>query len=591
MAAPLRSEIDNEFKWAVNDIYSSDNAWEEDYQKLIKQAGEPCEYQSVLTESADNLYNVLKELNDTDYLVERLYVYAYMRYYEDTANSVYQDMSGRAQTAAAKCAEKYAFVEPAILSMDENVLYEYLKDDRLKLYKHMIDDMLSQKEHSLSEKEEVLLAKASQVMSVPNEIFSKFNNADVKFGKVKRENGQEDELTNGNFATFMESHDRTVRKAAFEALYKQYGAYINTIAAAFYGNVKQAMFYADARGYKSTLNMYLDGSFIPENVYKNLIKTVNDNLDKMYCYVDIRKKALGVDELHFYDIYAPMVEDIDWKISYDEAKDIVVKALAPMGEEYVSHIKEGFNNGWVDVYENTGKRSGAFSWGAYGTHPYVFLNYSDTLNDVFTVIHEMGHAMHTYYSNANQPYIYAGYKIFVAEVASTCNEAILMQYMLKNTDDEKKKRYLLNHFFEQFKGTLYRQTMFAEFEMEAHAKAEHGEVLSAESLCAMYKKLNEKYFGPDMVIDDEIALEWARIPHFYTPFYVYQYATGYSAAIAISTKILAGDEQVIAGYRKFLSGGSSMHPIELLKLCGIDMTRPDVVQEALDVFGELLKQW
>ena len=591
MAAPLRSEIDNEFKWAVNDIYSSDNAWEEDYQKLIKQAGEPCEYQSVLTESADNLYNVLKELNDTDYLVERLYVYAYMRYYEDTANSVYQDMSGRAQTAAAKCAEKYAFVEPAILSMDENVLYEYLKDDRLKLYKHMIDDMLSQKEHSLSEKEEVLLAKASQVMSVPNEIFSKFNNADVKFGKVKRENGQEDELTNGNFATFMESHDRAVRKAAFEALYKQYGAYINTIAAAFYGNVKQAMFYADARGYKSTLNMYLDGSFIPENVYKNLIKTVNGNLDKMYCYVDIRKKALGVDELHFYDIYAPMVEDIDWKISYDEAKDIVVKALAPMGEEYVSHIKEGFNNGWVDVYENTGKRSGAFSWGAYGTHPYVFLNYSDTLNDVFTVIHEMGHAMHTYYSNANQPYIYAGYKIFVAEVASTCNEAILMQYMLKNTDDEKKKRYLLNHFFEQFKGTLYRQTMFAEFEMEAHAKAEQGEVLSAESLCAMYKKLNEKYFGPDMVIDDEIALEWARIPHFYTPFYVYQYATGYSAAIAISTKILAGDEQVIAGYRKFLSGGSSMHPIELLKLCGIDMTRPDVVQEALDVFGELLKQW
>mgnify|MGYP000757526985 CR=1 FL=1 len=427
--------------------------------------------------------------------------------------------------------------------------------------------------------------------TVPNEVFSKFNNADVKFGKVKRENGQEDELTNGNFATFMESHDRAVRKAAFEALYKQYGAYINTIAAAFYGNVKQAMFYADARGYKSTLNMYLDGSFIPENVYKNLIKTVNDNLDKMYCYVDIRKKTLGVDKLHFYDIYAPMVEDIDWKISYDEAKDIVVKALAPMGEEYVSHIKEGFNNGWVDVYENTGKRSGAFSWGAYGTHPYVFLNYSDTLNDVFTVIHEMGHAMHTYYSNANQPYIYAGYKIFVAEVASTCNEALLMQYMLKNTDDEKKKRYLLNHFFEQFKGTLYRQTMFAEFEMEAHAKAEQGEVLSAESLCAMYKKLNEKYFGPDMVIDDEIALEWARIPHFYTPFYVYQYATGYSAAIAISTKILAGDEQVIAGYRKFLSGGSSMHPIELLKLCGIDMTRPDVVQEALDVFGELLKQW
>lgn len=589
---PARSEIDDKFKWAVSDLYSSDEAWEKDYNSILELTGQPSELKGRMGESAGMLYKALKEYEQVEYITERVYVYAFMKYYEDTGNSKYQEISGKAQMAAMKVSEKYAFLEPELISIDADVLDKYIsEDERLGMYKHFIDDCLAGKEHTLSEKEEALLAKASQMSTVPDEVFSKFNNADVKFGKVKRENGQEDELTNGNFATFMESQDRAVRKAAFEALYKQYGAYINTIAAVFYGNVKQAMFYADARGYKSTLNMYLDGSFIPENVYKNLIKTVNDNLDKMYCYVDIRKKALGVDELHFYDIYAPMVEDIDWKISYDEAKDIVVKALAPMGEEYVSHIKEGFNNGWVDVYENTGKRSGAFSWGAYGTHPYVFLNYSDTLNDVFTVIHEMGHAMHTYYSNANQPYIYAGYKIFVAEVASTCNEAILMQYMLKNTDDEKKKRYLLNHFFEQFKGTLYRQTMFAEFEMEAHAKAEHGEVLSAESLCAMYKKLNEKYFGPDMVIDDEIALEWARIPHFYTPFYVYQYATGYSAAIAISTKILAGDEQVIAGYRKFLSGGSSMHPIELLKLCGIDMTRPDVVQEALDVFGELLKQW
>lgn len=589
---PARSEIDDKFKWAVSDLYSSDEAWEKDYNSILELTDQPSELKGRMGESAGMLYKALKEYEQVEYITERVYVYAFMKYYEDTGNSKYQEISGKAQMAAMKVSEKYAFLEPELISIDADVLDKYIsEDERLGMYKHFIDDCLAGKEHTLSEKEEALLAKASQMSTVPNEVFSKFNNADVKFGNVKRENGQEDELTNGNFATFMESYDRTVRKAAFEALYKQYGAYINTIAAAFYGNVKQAMFYADARGYKSTLNMYLDGSFIPENVYKNLIKTVNDNLDKMYRYVDIRKKALGVDELHFYDIYAPMVEDIDWKISYDEAKDIVVKALAPMGEEYVSHIKEGFNNGWVDVYENTGKRSGAFSWGAYGTHPYVFLNYSDTLNDVFTVIHEMGHAMHTYYSNANQPYIYAGYKIFVAEVASTCNEALLMQYLLKNTDDEKKKRYLLNHFFEQFKGTLYRQTMFAEFEMEAHAKAEHGEVLSAESLCAMYKKLNEKYFGPDMVIDDEIALEWARIPHFYTPFYVYQYATGYSAAIAISTKILAGDEQVIAGYRKFLSGGSSMHPIELLKLCGIDMTKPDVVQEALDVFGELLKQW
>ena len=497
MAAPLRSEIDNEFKWAVNDIYSSDNAWEEDYQKLIKQAGEPCEYQFVLTESADNLYNVLKELNDTDYLVERLYVYAYMRYYEDTANSVYQDMSGRAQTAAAKCAEKYAFVEPAILSMDENVLYEYLKDDRLKLYKHMIDDMLSQKEHSLSEKEEVLLAKASQVMSVPNEIFSKFNNADVHFGSIIDESGNKVELTNGTYVKYMQSQQRSVRKEAFECLYKEYKQYINTLAACFYGNVKQAVFKAEARKYESTLHMYLSDSFIPVDVYKNLINTVDDNLNLMHRYVDIRKKALGVDELHFYDIYAPMVADYEWKVTYDEARQMVLEALAPMGEEYVAKVKEGFETGWVDVYENKGKRTGAFSWGAYGTHPYVFLNFSGTLDDVFTIIHEMGHAMHTYYSNSNQPYIYAGYKIFVAEVASTCNEALLMNYLLescKNDKDNKRRKYLLNHYFEQFKGTLFIQTMFAEFEMTAHKMVEEGNVLTADNLCDVYRKLNEKYF-------------------------------------------------------------------------------------------------
>lgn len=589
---PVRSEIDNEFKWAVNDLYSTDEVWEKDYRKVCEDAGQPGKYKGHIGDSADNLYNALKEYENAEYVAEKVYVYAFMKYYEDTGNATYQEMSGKAQIAVMKVSEKYAFLEPELVSIPEEKLAEFFKcNEKLAEYRHFIEDCLAQKEHTLSEKEEALLAKASQMSTVPNEVFSKFNNADVRFGKIKSEDGTEIELTNGNYATFMESQNRTVRKEAFEALYKQYKAYINTLASAFYGNVKQAMFYAQARGYASTLNMYLDGSFIPESVYKNLIDTVNKNLDKMHRYVEIRKNALKVDELHFYDIYAPMVEDISWKITYEEAREIVIKALEPMGEEYVSHIKEGFDNGWVDVYENTGKRSGAFSWGAYGTHPYVFLNYQNTLNDVFTLIHEMGHAMHTYYSNTSQPYIYAGYKIFVAEVASTCNEALLMQYMLKNTEDEKKRRYLLNHFYEQFKGTLYRQTMFAEFEMEAHARAERGEVLSAESLCEMYRQLNEKYFGEDMVIDEEIACEWARIPHFYTPFYVYQYATGYSAAIAISSRILAGDESVIKGYRQFLSGGCSKHPIELLKLCGIDMNSPQVVQAALDVFGELLSQW
>lgn len=589
---PVRSEIDNEFKWAVNDLYSTDEVWEKDYRKVCEDAGQPGKYKGHIGDSADNLYNALKEYENAEYVAEKVYVYAFMKYYEDTGNATYQEMSGKAQIAVMKVSEKYAFLEPELVSIPEEKLADFFRcNDKLSEYRHFIEDCLAQKEHTLSEKEEALLAKASQMSTVPNEVFSKFNNADVRFGKIKSEDGTEVELTNGNYAAFMESQNRTVRKDAFEALYKQYKAYINTLASAFYGNVKQAMFYAQARGYASTLNMYLDGSFIPESVYKNLIDTVNKNLDKMHRYVEIRKNALKVDELHFYDIYAPMVEDISWKITYEEAREIVIKALEPMGEEYVSHIKEGFDNGWVDVYENTGKRSGAFSWGAYGTHPYVFLNYQNTLNDVFTLIHEMGHAMHTYYSNTSQPYIYAGYKIFVAEVASTCNEALLMQYMLKNTEDEKKRRYLLNHFYEQFKGTLYRQTMFAEFEMEAHARAERGEVLSAESLCEMYRQLNEKYFGENMVIDEEIACEWARIPHFYTPFYVYQYATGYSAAIAISSRILAGDESVIKGYRQFLSGGCSKHPIELLKLCGIDMNSPQVVQDALDVFGELLSQW
>ena len=589
---PVRSEIDDEFKWAVNDLYSTDEAWEKDYRKVCGDAGQPGTYKGHIGDSSDNLYNALKEYENAEYVAEKVYVYAFMKYYEDTGNATYQEMSGKAQIAVMKVSEKYAFLEPELVSIPEEKLADFFRCNyKLSEYRHFIEDCLAQKEHTLSEKEEALLAKASQMSTVPNEVFSKFNNADVRFGKIKSEDGTEIELTNGNYVTFMESQNRTVRKDAFEALYKQYKAYINTLASAFYGNVKQAMFYAQARGYASTLDMYLDGSFIPESVYKNLIDTVNKNLDKMHRYVQIRKNALKVDELHFYDIYAPMVEDISWKITYEEAKEIVIKALEPMGEEYVSHIKEGFDNGWVDVYENTGKRSGAFSWGAYGTHPYVFLNYQNTLNDVFTLIHEMGHAMHTYYSNTSQPYIYAGYKIFVAEVASTCNEALLMQYMLKNTEDEKRRRYLLNHFYEQFKGTLYRQTMFAEFEMEAHARAERGEVLSAGSLCEMYRQLNEKYFGENMVIDEEIACEWARIPHFYTPFYVYQYATGYSAAIAISSRILAGDESVIKGYRQFLSGGCSKHPIELLKLCGIDMNSPQVVQDALDVFGELLSQW
>lgn len=586
-----RSEISDEYKWSVKDLYSSDELWNNDYEKALKSTQEKSSFEGCVMDSADTLADALSESEKDDYITERLYVYAFMRYYEDTSDGTYQQMSGKAQMLAVKMSEKYSFLVPEIMAADDDKVARFLDSDKIKPYRHLLCDMLAKKEHTCSQKEEKLLAMASQMADSPSDIFSKFNNADVKFGKVHDEHGDEKELTSAGFSVFMESRDRNVRKEAFYALYRQYKSYINTLAASYYGNVKQAVFFANARNYESTLQMYLSGSFIPESVYTNLIDTVNNNLDKMHDYVSLRKKTLGVDELHFYDIYAPLTSDYTVKVSYENAKETVIDALKILGDDYVSQVKKGYESGWVDVYENDGKRSGAFSWGAYGTHPYIFLNYTETLNDIFTLIHETGHAMHTYYSNETQPYTYAGYKIFVAEVASTCNEVILIDYLLKHSRSDEEKKYLYGHYLEQFKGTLFRQTMFAEFEMITHRMAQDGEVLNAESLCGTYKKLNEKYFGKDMVIDEEIAYEWARIPHFYTPFYVYQYATGFSAAVAIATKIINGDKEVLHGYREFLKGGSSMHPIELLSLCKIDMSKPDVIQDALNVFGSLIEDF
>lgn len=586
-----RSEISDEYKWSVKDLYSSDELWNNDYEKALKSTQEKSSFEGCVMDSADTLVDALSESEKDDYITERLYVYAFMRYYEDTSDGTYQQMSGKAQMLAVKMSEKYSFLVPEIMAADDDKVARFLDSDKIKPYRHLLCDMLAKKEHTCSQKEEKLLAMASQMADSPSDIFSKFNNADVKFGKVHDEHGDEKELTSAGFSVFMESRNRNVRKEAFYALYRQYKSYINTLAASYYGNVKQAVFFANARNYESTLQMYLSGSFIPESVYTNLIDTVNNNLDKMHDYVSLRKKTLGVDELHFYDIYAPLTSDYTVKVSYENAKETVLDALKILGDDYVSQVKKGYESGWVDVYENDGKRSGAFSWGAYGTHPYIFLNYTETLNDIFTLIHETGHAMHTYYSNETQPYTYAGYKIFVAEVASTCNEVILIDYLLKHSRSDEEKKYLYGHYLEQFKGTLFRQTMFAEFEMITHRMAQDGEVLNAESLCGTYKKLNEKYFGKEMVIDEEIAYEWARIPHFYTPFYVYQYATGFSAAVAIATKIINGDKEVLHGYREFLKGGSSMHPIELLSLCKIDMSKPDVIQDALNVFGSLIEDF
>ena len=587
--AKSRSEIDDRFKWAVNDIFESDKAWNDDYVVLLEQCRKESPYQGKIGDSAINLAGVLEEENEEEFRCERLYVYAFMKYYEDTANPVYQEMSGKAQMLAVNLSEKYSFVEPEINAVDDEVMKSFMEDDRVKPYNHLLSDMLSQKEHSLSPKEEKLLAMASQMAEGPKEIFSRFNNADIDFGMIKDESGNKVPLTHGTFGVYMENQNREVRKEAFYALYKQYMSHINTLAAAFNANVTQAVFFARARKYPSTLNMYLSASFIPESVYTNLCDTVNRNLDKMHRYVSLRKQALGVDELHFYDVYAPLCREEQAAIPFSEAKQTVYDALYPLGDDYRKILKEGFEGRWIDVYQNQGKRSGAYSSGSQ-VHPFVLLNYTGSLDSQFTLAHEMGHALHSYFSNKHQHFVDSNYVIFVAEVASTCNEALLMEYLLSKTTDKQRRIVLINHFLEQFKGTLYRQTMFAEFELNIGRMTARGETLTADALCAEYRRLNEMYFGPDMVVDDEIALEWARIPHFYYNYYVFQYATGYSAAIALSRRILREGDSAVRDYLGFLSGGCSKSPIDLLKGAGVDMTSPAPVNDALALFGSLLDE-
>ncbi len=466
----------------------------------------------------------------------------------------------------------------------------YKEENKLEFYRKWIEEIQRLKPHRLSAEQEKLLALATEVCQNPEQTYSMFNNADIQFPEIVDENGDKVRISHGRFVRLLESADRRVRKDTFEQFYKTYAQFINTVASIYSGQVKQQIFKAKARKYNSTLEAAVDANNVSPKVYENLVKTVNANMDKMHRYVRLRKKCLGVEELHMYDIYTPMIPDAAKKISFEEAKETVLKALAPLGEDYVNKVKEGFENRWIDVYENEGKRSGAYSAGAYGTHPYVLLNYNESLDDMFTLAHEMGHAMHSYYSNETQPYIYSQYKIFVAEVASTCNEVLLMEYLLKNTTDKKERAYLLNHYLDSFKGTVYRQTQFAEYEMLTNKMAEDGESLTAEALNKAYLDLNKKYYGPDMVSDDEIAYEWARIPHFYYNFYVYQYATGFSSAVAIAHNILKNGAPAVEQYKKFLSGGCSKAPVELLKIAGVNLEEPTAIQDALDVFGTIIDE-
>ncbi len=588
---PARSEIAEADKWALEDLFLTDADWEAAVKQLEEQLAQLKGYAGKVSASADALYAYLTLADETENLFEKVLVYSNEKMHEDMGNSTYQGYAAQAQAAAARLSAAEAFFEPELLAMEESRLQGFFKEDpKLEKYRLLIDRIWRRKEHTLSAAGEEILAKTYEMATAPDDIFSMFNDADAKFGTIRDENGKEVELTHGRFGGFMESSDRRVRKEAFEALYQTYDQFKNTLAATYSANVKKAKFYADVRKYPSALAAALAPGNIPTEVYDNLIETVHRFLPAMYRYVALRKRALGVEELHMYDVYVPLVADQTKKIPFAEAKEIVKRGLAPMGEEYVSHLEEGFDHRWIDVYENRGKRSGAYSWGAYGTHPYVLLNYQGKLDDVFTLAHEMGHALHSWYSNANQPYVYSGYLIFVAEVASTCNESLLMQYLLKESKDKKEKAYLLNHFIDQFKGTLFRQTMFAEFEKITHEMYAKGESLTAERLCAVYMDLNRKYFGEEMVSDPQIALEWARIPHFYTEFYVYQYATGFSCAIALSKRILEMGEAGVADYMKFLKGGCSKDPIELLKMAGVDISTPKPVEDALQLFEELVNE-
>ncbi len=588
---PKRSEVDAGDRWAIEDLYASDDLWQKDYDRLREMLPGAAQYQGRLSKSGDLLLGFLRLSDQIGMLLENIYVYANQRYHEDTSNAVYQDLANRANALSVQANSALSFAIPEILTIPEETLVQFkAENEELKLYDFYLADIMRLKPHVLSAEMETLLADAGELADSPQNIFSMFNNADIRFSDIQDEKGETVRITHGRFGQLLESSDRRVRRDAFQAVYATYHSCRNMLAAAFSANVKQEIFFAKARRYPSSLEKNIDVANIPVEVYTNLIAAVHDHLGLMHRYVSIRKKLLGLEELHMYDLYTPLVGDIKMEIPFEEAKKTVEEGLKPLGEDYLKILREGYTHRWIDVFENENKRSGAYSWGAYGTHPYVLLNYNDTLNNVFTLAHEMGHSIHSYLSDKMQPYVYAGYRTFVAEVASTCNEALLIDYMLKKTSDKKERAYLINHFLEKFKGTLFRQTMFAEFEMITHRMAEKGESLTADSLCKIYHDLNVRYFGKDIIVDSEIDMEWSRIPHFYTAFYVYQYATGFSAAIALSRRILKEGEPAVRDYIRFLSSGGSDYPIELLKAAGVDMGTKEPVGKALDMFEELLDQ-
>ncbi len=585
-----RWEIPQEDTWALEDLYATDALWTRELDTIQEDRQYLASFDGTLCSSPETLYAYLERMEQLNEKADRLGNYCMRKADQDTRDPAYQAMQGTFMSVIVNLNAATSFDTPQIMAMEEETLERfYAQFPKLERYRRYLTDLRRRKAHTLSPAEEKILAAAGEMAQTPDNIYGAFADADLKFPDAVDSEGNRHPLTQGTFVSLEESPDRCLRRSAYENLYDGFAGFKNTAAAILNAQNKQLKFFAEARHYETAFHRSLDRTNVPTAVYHNLIEAVHQNLDKMHRYVRLRKKLLGLEELHFYDIYTPLLADVDKHIPYAQARQTIYEALAPLGEAYRAILKEGFENRWIDVYQNTGKRSGAYSAGA-AVHPYVLLNYTGTLDSQFTLAHEMGHALHSYLSNKHQNPIDADYVIFVAEVASTCNEALLMEYLLDRTTDKKERAYLINHFLDQFKGTIYRQTMFAEFELTIGNLAAQGRTLTAEVLCAEYRRLNELYYGPDMVVDDRIAMEWARIPHFYYNYYVFQYATGYSAAIALSRRILREGEGAVAEYLNFLSGGCSRSPMDLLKGAGVDMTGPEPVNQALELFGQLLDE-
>lgn len=583
-----RDEQKLENTWDLTTIFESDEAFDKEYEKLESHLGDEEKFKGKI-DSVETLAEALETERELGDRLGRLFVYAHLKHDQDTSNDTYSALESRARSLAVKFNSAWSFLTPEILKLDEDTLKTFIQDDRLKEFKFDLEILNNERPHILSDKEEKLLAQAGEVMSTPTSVYGMFNNADLEFEPAVDSEGKAHALTQGTYIDLLKSPDRTLRKSAYENLYSRYGAFKNTLSQTLSGVVNTHVFSANIRGYESSRHQAMQNNHIPESVYDQLVDTVNDNLHLMHRYMELRKKVLKLDKLKMYDIYTPLIEDVDFEVTYDEAKNWLEKGLSPMGDDYLNILKEGLNNRWVDIYENKGKRSGAYSSGTYGTNPFILMNWQDNVDNLFTLAHEFGHSAHSYYSRKNQTSNQAGYSIFVAEVASTFNEALLADYMYENLDDTKKKLYLLNEQLEGFRGTVFRQTMFAEFEHEIHRLREEGVPLTASKLNEVYGGLNKKYYGDAVDYDDYIDVEWARIPHFYMNYYVYQYSTGYAAAATLSKQVLEGGPEVRDRYiNEFLKKGSSNYPIEILKNAGVDMTTREPIDHAMKVFeGQL----